>query len=243
MTSAGGAAHSRTVHARAALALTAVVLITGLSACTTPSAQEVQDEHRAEAEAAASELEDQLAVVGDVGTFLGSSVRDACTTGQHNWKVDDDYDVICTVEVSQAYLVTGSDFREAAEQVSATFPGCESGESETEATLRDYWDTLEGTQTHNFEGPYRPDYLPSYRLACADAPLSEPEYAVSGWVSLPVDEESATLHGTELGLPCHSSEASPCTLTGATAQEAWDRAEGEGWVVFVTGATAYSRVG
>lgn len=229
----------------AVLAL-AAGLTAALTACSGPTAREVQEENRAEAETAQADLEDALGGVEHVGTRLGSTVRDSCETGQHNWKVDDDYDVLCTVEVRTAFHVTGEDFRAAADAVTGTFPGCDSGETDAEQTLRDYWDELEGESTQNFEGPYRPDYLPGYRLGCAGGSVPDPEYAVTGWVSLPVDEESAALHEDELGPSCTGpgSDQSPCLGSGDTAQEAWERAASDqGWVVFVSGITEYARTG
>ena len=189
------------------------------------------------------DLQDQLAVVEQVGTQVGSAVLDSCETGQHNFKVDDDYDVRCTVQVSAAYQIDGDNFREVAEQVSDTFPPCESGESETEAVLRDYWDKLEGTETKNFDGPYRPDFLPSYRLACVDESHSGPQFEVTEWATLPVEEEVASLHEEALGGECISREDTPCTRTGDTVADVWERAGDSGWVVFVTGTTTYATAG
>lgn len=222
--------------------LAALTVAGGLVGCSDPSAQEVRADHRDEAATATAELEEGLAPVGDAGTLLGAAVEDSCETGQDNWKVKEDYDVRCTVRVHQAFQVTGEDFRAAADRVTATFPECP--DSDAEETLREYWDGLEGESTHNFAGPYRPDYLPSYELGCGEASADGATYAVTGWATLPVDEESAQLHQRDMGLPCHSTEAAPCELTGDTAERAWGRAAThEGWVVFVTGTAEYARTG
>ncbi|WP_154402140.1 hypothetical protein [Ornithinimicrobium cavernae] len=222
--------------------LVCAVALTALAGCGDgPSAREVQADHRQEADSARATLEAGLAVVAQAGTLVGSSVQDTCTTGQHNWKIDDPYDVRCTVHVRQAYQVTGDDFRQAANSVTDAFPACPDGSSHAEDTLREYWDELAGERTHNFPGPYRPDHLPSYRLGCSDTG-SDPSYTVAGWVSLPVDEASAQDHEHDLGRACQGSDAEPCEHAGDSAREAWERAAGsEGWVVFVTGSVEYAR--
>src|SRR5699024_4975810 len=146
--------------------------------------------HRAEAEQAAQHLADQMEQLTTVGTPVGSAVRDSCETGQHNWKVDDSFDVRCTVQVTRAFQVEGTEFRPTAETVHAVFTECPDGGSEG-ADVLDDWDELKGQPTHNFPGPYRPDYLPTYRLGCGTGPQGDPqEFEVAGWVSLPVEEFS-----------------------------------------------------
>lgn len=226
-----------------------LILACTLLACgADPTAQEVQDTHRAEARDAQQESAAALAPLDGAGEQLAEAVRDSCVTGQHNWKVDDPYDVLCTLQVHRAYHVTGSDFRAAADTVTAAFPAC--ADSDAEATLRDYWDQLEGTQTHNFPGPYRPDYLPDYRLDCQGGDVTGEESAVSltvtGWASLPVDEETRSLREYGMGRPCvNDTQDTPCRWDGISAREifGFDVASQEGWIVFVTAQRDYAKVG
>src|SRR5699024_6617248 len=81
---------------------TCVLVALALAGCSGPSADEVRRQHRAEAEQATQHLMDQMEPLVGVGTPVGSAVRDSCETGQHNWKVDDAFDVRCTVQVTRA---------------------------------------------------------------------------------------------------------------------------------------------
>lgn len=157
----------------AALLAGALLAAPGLASCgERPTAREVQVDHEEAAQAAQQEIESALASLDTVGEPMGTAVRDSCETGQHNWKIDDPYDVRCTIAVHTAYRVTAEDFRAAADQVTDAFPACADGVSKAEETLRDYWDELKGTDTHNFDQPYRPDYLPGSRLDCVQAATS-----------------------------------------------------------------------
>ena len=237
--------------------LSAALFVFGLSGCSNgPTAREVQQEHGPDSFAAQQQVEAALAPLAGVVEPVATAVRDSCRTGQHNWKVDDPYDVRCTIEVHTAYLVPGEDFRAAADSVTQAFPACPEGESDAEATLRDYWDALEGTQTRNFEQPYRPDYLPGYRLDCHSAgPGDEAgategatpavQLAVTGWATLPADEETRELREHAMGQPCLiASEESPCSWEGIPALTifGFDGTD-EGWLVFVSGSLEYARVG
>lgn len=235
--------------ARTVPVIAAVLLAAGLAGCGDgPPAEQVQRDHQDAAVTARQEIDSALAPLDEVGEQLAEAVRDSCVTGQHNYKVDDPYDVRCTIEVHRAYHVTGADFRAAADSVTAAFPDC--AESDAETTLRDYWDTLEGTTTHNFPGPYRPDYLPDYRLDCEDGDATDdtPQVpvTVTGWATLPVDEETTTLREHGMGQPCvTNTEDSPCRWDGIPAREifGFDVASGDGWIVFVSGRLDYAEVG
>ncbi|WP_114907696.1 hypothetical protein [Ornithinimicrobium murale] len=220
----------------------AALLAMALAGCGGgPSAEEVQREHRDEATAAQQGIEAALAPLEQTGEALATATRDSCETGQHNYKVDDPYDVRCTLEVHQAYRVTGADFRAAADSVTAAFPEC--ADSEAEETLSEYWDELKGTRTHNFEGPYIPDYLPSYRLDCEDAPV---RITVTGWATLPSDSDTFERHEHAMGMPCASStEDRPCQWDGTSARTifGFDAAGQDGWIVFVEGTQAYAEIG
>ncbi len=222
-------------------ALTALLLAVGVAGCGDgPTAQEVQGEHRDAAATAQQAIEAELAPLAQTGEELASATRDSCETGQHNWKIDDPYDVRCTMEVHQAYRLTGEDFRTVADAVTDTFPEC--ADSDAEATLTDYWDKLQGTETQNFEGPYRPDYLPTYRLDCADD--SDVRLTVTGWATLPADEITRDQGEYGLGLPCvNSTETNPCEWDGQPARRIWefDAAKETGWIVFVEGSQEYAR--
>lgn len=239
-----GAACGHTVTMKTVSSLTAalgsLLLAASLAGCGDgPTAQEVQAEHRDAALEAQQAIEAELAPLAQTGEELASATRDSCETGQHNWKVDDPYDVRCTMEVHRAYRLTGEDFRTVADSVTDTFPEC--ADSEAEATLRDYWDELQGTQTENFEGPYRPDYLPDYRLGCGDS--TDVRLTVTGWATLPADEETQQLREHGMGQPCvNSTETNPCEWDGQPARVIWgfDTAQ-EGWVVFVAGSQEYAR--
>lgn len=230
-------------------ALAAVLLAAGLTGCgQAPPAEQVQREHQDAAATAQQQIGTALAPLDQAGEHLAEAVRDSCVTGQHNYKVDDPYDVRCTLEVHRAYHVTGANFRAAADSVTAAFPECPDSDAET--TLRDYWDTLEGTTTHNFPGPYRPDYLPDYRLDCeggdATADSSPVRITVTGWATLPADEETRSLREHGMGQPCvNDTEDSPCQWDGISAREifGFDVASGDGWIAFVTGQVDYAEVG
>lgn len=220
--------------------LTSLLLAVGLAGCGDgPSAKEVQLEHQDARAAAQQQIEDELAPLAQTGEELASATRDSCETGQDNWKVDDPYDVRCTIEVHRAYQLTGEDFRAVADSVTDTFPEC--ADSEAEATLRDYWDELKGTEVQNFEGPYRPDFLPSYRLDCEDSP--DVRLAVTGWATLPADETTRDRSEHGMGQPCvNDTETNPCQWDGQPARVVWefDTAQ-EGWLVFVEGSQEYAR--
>lgn len=225
----------------------ALLLAVGLTGCGGgPTAQEVQAEHVSDSLAAQEQIDASVAPLESVGEQQARAVRDSCVTGQHNYKVDDPYDVQCTVEVHVAYRLEPGDFRATADTLTEAF-GC-GPDSEAEATLRDYWDKLQGTSTHNFEGPYRPDYLPGYSLDCApggDDTAGAGEavaLSVTGWATLPPDEETQKLHENDMGLPCaNSTEERPCEWEGTTAREIWelDTAQ-DGWLVFVQGSQVYA---
>lgn len=218
-----------------------LLLSVALTGCgDRPTAKEVQREHQDAAAAAQQEIEDQLAPLATTGESLATATRDSCETGQHNDKVDDAYDARCTIEVHQAYRVPGADFRVAADSVTDAFPEC--AESEAEEVLSQYWDGLQGSQTHNFEGPYIPDYLPSYRLDCQDAPV---RITVTGWATLPADRSTFEQHEHAMGLPCiNPAEDRPCEWDGTSARRifGFDAAQEDGWIVFVEGAQEYAEV-
>lgn len=234
---------------RACAALSAVLLTTGLTACGGPTAEEVQREHGQDSVAAQQEILADLEALSGVGELVGESVHDSCRTGQHNWKIDDPYDVVCEVAVHQAYRITATDFRAAADSVTEAFPECP--DSEAEAVLRDYWDELEGTTTRNFRGPYRPDNLPEYRLDCPSAgngtatggDATSGEVRVTGWATLPVAGNMIKRHEFAMRLPCSfSTEETPCRWEGVTAEEVLTSDESdEGWIVFVVGNREYAR--
>lgn len=228
-----------------------LLLAAGLSGCGDgPTAQKVQSEHVNESRAAQEQIESALSPLEGIGEQQARAVRDSCVTGQHNYKVDDPYDVRCTVEVHTAYRLEPGDFRAVADTLTQAFPDC-GPDSEAETTLRDYWDKLEGTATHNFEGPYRPDYLPDYRLDCAPAGGASEEGAgtagtvevtVTGWASLPADGETQKLREHGMGRPCvGATEDTPCEWDGIPAQQIWgfDAAQ-DGWLVFVQGSREYA---
>ena len=228
--------------------LTSLLVATGLGACSGPTALEVQVDHEDAALAAQQEIESALVPLDTVGEHMGTAVRDSCETGQHNWKIDDPYDVRCTIAVHTAYRVSGEDFRTAADQVTNAFPDCP--DSDAEATLRDYWDKLKGTQTRNFEQPYRPDYLPSYRLDCDQSGTNRGQgeatpsarITVEGWATLPADAETLQRREHEMGQPCDSvREESPCEWDGVAAQTILEGDDAdEGWIVFVSGSRVYA---
>lgn len=232
---------------RSSAALAAILLAGTLAGCGgSPPAQQVQSEHQDEAAIARQDIDAALSPMNEAGEEVADAVRNSCVTGQHNYKVDDPYDVLCTLEVYRAYYVKGGDFRDAADSVTAVFPEC--ADSDAEATLRDYWDKLKGTTTHNFPGPYRPDYLPEYRLDCADATSGEgPEVAVTvtGWATLPADDETRSENNHSMGQPClHDTEDNPCRWDGLSARDIFlfDVANEDGWIVFVEGRLDYAEV-
>lgn len=253
--SAGGSWRSparlwRRLSSLAGAVLTALLLLAG---CTAPApAHDVQRSAQGAATAAASRIDQTLSGLDKVGERVGRSVVDSCQTGQHNWKRNDPYDVICSVTVTHAYRVTGETFRGVADEVNDQFNNCPDGESFAEWVLRNYWDELAGKPTRNFPGPYRPDYLPSYGFHCApgvtpSAPTevvvrTDPTYSVRAWVTLPVGEGAVKAHRDEMGVGCYDSELSPCTRSGDEIDTVWDRVKGHpGWVVFVIGSSDYVR--
>jgi hypothetical protein len=230
--------------------LTALALLAG---CTpSPPAHEVQRSAQAAASTTTSRIDKTLSRLDTVGERVGRSVLDSCRTGQHNWKIDDPYDVICSVTVTHAYRVTGDTFRAAADQVNDQFNNCPDGESFADWVLRTYWDELAGKPTRNFPGPYRPDYLPSYGFHCAPgvtpstpseaATRTDPTYAVRAWVTLPVNSGAAKRQDDAMSGLCYDSQLSPCTQSGDNIDTVWDRVKGyQGWVVFVIGSSDYVR--
>lgn len=227
---------------RAVGTLAAALLAVGLTGCGDgPTAREVQDEHEAESRTTQDEIESALEPLSTTGELLGTAVRDSCVTGQHNWKIDDPYDVLCTVQVVHAYRITGPDFRTAADGVTQAYPQCPEGVSYAEETLRDYWDKLKGTQTHNFEQPYRPDYLPDYDLGCEDRPAVQ--ITVTGWATLPADEETLRRREHGMGRPCViNTQTDPCRWDGIPARNIFQfDAANEGWIAFVSGSAEYAR--
>lgn len=229
-----------------AFALVALGL-TALAGCSGPSAREVQEESRDASRAAVARIEPALEPIGAAGELVGRRVVDSCRTGQHNWKIDDPYDVVCTVAVFRAYLVQAPRFRDAADRVHATMPGCATGETSAERMLRGYWDKLEGTTVRNFPGPYRPDFLPGYRFGCAErTPTAETEPGVTGWVTVPVDDVARRQREYGFGTPCEDGGTAeePCVTSGDRVEDVWERvADRTGWVVLVVTSTEYVEKG
>lgn len=223
---------------RLLVAAAALLLLAG---CTSPTAGQVKEDHREDAVRSALPLGSQLDPVP--GELLGESVHDSCRTGQHNWKIDDPYDVICEVSVRRAHLVTGGDFREAAGKVTAAFPACPDPRAPglAEQVLVDYWDALEGRPTRAFPGPYMPDHLPSYRLTCD--PAAADQVAVLGWVSLPPAPGEVDRHRSAMLPGCSAdAEREPCSESGDSFDEVLARAgDDPGWVVFLSASAEYAR--
>lgn len=220
-----------------------------LAACGSATAREVQFEEQLAARTALAAVEPALDRLEARGDLLGAATVDSCRTGQHNWKIDDPYDVACSVTAHRAFLVDGADFRQAAQDVHGSLPGCPTGgESDGERVLRDYWDKLRGTTTANFPGPYRPDFLPGYRLGCPPsegAVEDDPAFRVTGWATAPTDEIGRQQRDAAFGLHCTGgTDDEPCTRTGDALDDVWQRVESRtGWIVFLAGTTEYARTG
>ena len=217
-----------------------LALAAALSACSPEpdvSAADFYAEHADERKAAVAELESHLVAFQELGQRVGNSRRYECRLGQHNWKIDDGYDVTCSVSVSQAIRLDGDSFRAVADRVHAQ-SSCDP-EGEALPVMRDYWDTYRGKRTHAFEGPYIPDYLPGYSLGCNDV-----EVRVAGWSTLPVTGKDAIVQQeNSMGRPCseHGDEH-VCQLEGSTAPDVWaDIPEASGWIVYLTAEKQYAQ--
>jgi hypothetical protein len=97
--------------------------------------------------------------LGPQAVTLATATTDTCETGQHNWKVDDSYDLRCSV--SDAVLITGttSALREQVLALHASLApdwGGPSGTSLSEVVTQ-YWDRR---ASFGADRPYRPSSLP-----------------------------------------------------------------------------------
>lgn len=217
------------------IALAALMLV-GCST-TRPTAAEVFDDSSTERAAAITNISASLDRLAPLGELLGEMIRNQCETGQHNWKIDTDWDVRCDVTVTRAIHVEKPTFEEAADHVHGHI-ACDSADSETEAIMRDYWEAYKGKPTRAFKGPYIPDYLPRYRLGCV---TDDGGLTVNAWSTLPVtDKEARAQVEYAMGSPCAGGQEGVCSFEGPTAEEVWTAAaDREGWIVYISETREY----
>ena len=129
-------------------------------------------------------IDQSLSRADGVGELIGRTDVNTCQQGQHNWKINDKFDVLCRVMSFRTYLVQADTFRAAANSVTDRFRACEV--TNADRTMAEYWDTTAGKKLEGFPTVYIPDYLPTYDFGCGPpSELTAEIPRVTGWVQLP----------------------------------------------------------
>ncbi len=167
-----------------------------------PQVVEARDEAEASAEAALSEVR---ATVGGP-ELLALAGTERCDEGQHNWKIDDPYDLSCSLRIVN--IVTGGEldgFREDMTALDAALvaDGWEPGWSTMDEVLTGYWDRREEALDNNPGWTY-PARMPSTTYARDDLTLSvswvEPTADSAGGLEYDDDIIWTTPEGRSLGV-------------------------------------------
>lgn len=237
---------------RSVCLLSVAILATSLAGCGKPTAAEVFEDNRDAAAQTQQRIEAHLQPLDEVGEMVGASVLDSCVTGHRNWVSDEGFDVRCEVIIGRAYVLPAGDFRDAADAVNraATSSDCAVDDTEAEKTLTNEWDKLKGTEDP-YEGPYRPDDIPSYPLGCStddtrsasDTLSTTPHLEARAWATVPVEEGTLPLLEWKGLEECTSTPDGPCRWSGDTAEDVLKSQPEDGWLVFVWARADYALTG
>lgn len=166
-----------------------------------PDDKRVVDAREAHAEVLAAVLGE---VVAD-RDVVATTQDDGCREGQHNWKIDDPYDLSCsqrTVALVQGGAVDG--FRADMEALDAALvaDGWEADWSSMDEVLTGYWDRREDVLDHNSGWDY-PARMPSAGYVRDGVSLSV------SWVQPGQDSAAGTEYSDELPWTTPSGERVP----------------------------------
>lgn len=96
--------HPSTLHRLAVIGLAGAVLLSGCAGSRLteddPVVRTAVAEAAVEVRAARTDVVDVLYGAGSIATVIATADDEACAEGQHNWKIDDPYDVTCTATSS-----------------------------------------------------------------------------------------------------------------------------------------------
>jgi hypothetical protein len=176
-------------------------------------------------------------------TLGGGEVRPYCVEGQHNWKIDDDFDLICDLEHVELVAVRDKDsFRATMTALDAALvadgwsPYSQFG---MDRVLEDYWDPYGTTEPPepgtrpsmpNYPDGYSMDDLPDARYTKDVA--GETRTLVVGWAERRSPPAQVTVYDTEADLrDATGRTATPADLVAAVPAD--------GYAVVVTVAVEY----